>query len=78
MDPENQLRLAYLRAQLASTRLEKQSLAREIQSPMTPISRRHRATRRHSAVSAELRNIAAELEAFIAAARNAVIPKRIR
>jgi hypothetical protein len=36
MDHEDQIRLAYLRAQLASARLEKQNLACEIQSPMTP------------------------------------------
>jgi hypothetical protein len=76
MDHEDQIRLAYLRAQLASARLEKQNLACEIQSPMTPPSKRHRATRRYSAVSAELQNVAAELEKFIAAARNAVIPNR--
>ncbi len=78
MDHDDQLRLAHLRAQLASARLEKQSLACEIQSPMTPPSKRHRATRRYSAVGAELQNVAAELEKFIAAARNALIPKRIR
>jgi hypothetical protein len=77
MDHEDHIRLAYLRAQLASARLEKQNLAYEIQSPMTPPFKRHRATRRYSAVSAELQNVAAELEKFIAAARN-VIPKRIR
>ena len=76
MDHEDQIRLAYLRAQLASARLEKQNLAYEIQSPMTPPFKRHRATRRYSAVSAELQNVAAELEKFIAAARNAVIPNR--
>jgi hypothetical protein len=76
MDHEGQIRLAYLRAQLASARLEKQNLAYEIQSPMTPPFKRHRATRRYSAVSAELQNVAAELEKFISAARNAVIPNR--
>jgi hypothetical protein len=76
MDHEDQIRLAYLRAQLASARLEKQNLAYEIQSPMTPPFKRHRATRRYSAVSAELQNVAAELEKFISAARNAVIPNR--
>jgi len=76
MDNDDQLQLANLRAQLASARFEKQDLACEIQSPMTPPSKRHRATRRYSVVSAELRIIAGELGDFIAAAKRVLGAKQ--
>jgi hypothetical protein len=64
-------RLAYLRAELARVRLEKIALARETQIPSVALVHKRIATRFHSA-DAEMRNIARELEEFIAAAKRAL------
>jgi hypothetical protein len=75
MDPYNQPRLADLRAQLVSARLERQSLTYELHLPLTSPLRKYRATRRYAAVDAELQNIARELEDFIAATKYALAAK---
>jgi hypothetical protein len=56
--------------------LEKVALARDIQSPLTPSVKKHRAILRYPAVDAELQIIAGELEHFIAAAKRAQATKR--
>jgi hypothetical protein len=76
MDPYDQPRLAFLRSQLANARSEKQFLTHEIHSPLTPLSRKSRAMRRYTTVNADLRNIAVELEKFIAATKNVPSAKR--
>jgi hypothetical protein len=73
MDPFDKVRLAYLRAELSRTRLQKLSLAREIQAPTTSAVQKHLAARRYSAANAELRNIANQLEDFIAATKRAAL-----
>ena len=64
-------RLAYLRAELARVRLEKIALALEIQTPATPIVKKLTARRRYAAADAEMKNVARDLEAFIAVAKHA-------
>jgi hypothetical protein len=76
MDQYDQARLAFLRSQLANARTEKQSLTHEIHSPLTPPSRKLQAMRRYATVNADLRNIAAELEKFISAAKRAQATKK--
>jgi hypothetical protein len=69
--PFNMARLAYLRAELTKVRLEKTALAHEIQTPAIPIIKKLIATRRYAAADAEMKNVARELEAFIAVAKHA-------
>ncbi len=76
MDPFDNIRLAYLRSKLATARLEKATLAREIQSPLTSFLRKQRATLRSTGVDVELRIIAGELEDFIAVAKSALTAKK--
>lgn len=64
-------RLAYLRAELARVRLERITLAREIQTPEIAIDKKLVAKRRYSAADAEMKNVVRELEAFIGAAKQA-------
>lgn len=71
MDPFDKDRLSYLRAELARVRLEKIALARETQIPSIALVHKRMATRLHSA-DAEMRNIARELEEFIATAKHAL------
>lgn len=68
--PFNRSRLAYLRAELTRVRLEKIALARVIETTSTPLSHKLLATRRYSAANAKMRNVARELEEFIAAAKH--------
>ena len=70
------LTVAFLRSQLANARSEKQSLTHEIHSPLTPPTRKSQAMRRYATVNADLRNIAAELEMFIAATKNVIDAKK--
>jgi hypothetical protein len=72
MDPFDKVRLAHLRAELTRTRLEKLSLARQIQAPANTPAQKHFAARRYSAVFAEMRSIANELEDSIVAAKHAL------
>jgi hypothetical protein len=64
-------RLTYLRAELSKVRLERITLAREIQTPEIAIDKKLVAKRRYSAADAEMKNVARELEAFIADAKHA-------
>jgi hypothetical protein len=69
LNPYRKLRLDHLCFRFASLRMEKHSLASEIQSPITGTVRKRQATQRQCAITIELQRIAAELEEFIAAAR---------
>ena len=69
--PFDMARLAYLRAELARVRLEKITIAREIQTPAIPLEKELVATRRFCSADAEMKNVARELEEFIAAAKAA-------
>ena len=64
-------RLTYLRAELAKVRLERITLAREIQTPAIPMDRKLVAKRRYTAAGAEMKNVVRELEAFICAVKQA-------
>ena len=62
MNELNRLRLDYLRAQIACSRLEKAGLSMEINSASTTPERKKEATARYSEVVAALRKAETELE----------------
>jgi hypothetical protein len=76
VQPFENIRLASLRSKLATARLEKANLAREIKSPSTSYLGKQRATFRSTAVDVELRIIAGELQDFIAAAKFVLAAKK--
>ncbi len=76
MDPFDNGRLTYLRAQLTRVRSEKLVLAREIQLLSAHAVRKHERVRHFVAVDAEMRSIACEMEDFIVATKYALATKR--
>jgi hypothetical protein len=72
MDPFDNGRLTYLRAQLTRARSEKLALAHEIQVLSTHLVRKHECVRHRAAVDAEIRSIACEMEDFIVATKYAL------
>jgi hypothetical protein len=76
MDLFDKTRFGYLRGQLAKARAEKLTLDRTIQSPLTPPTRKQNATRRYSAVNAEIRTIVRELEDCISVPRHHAVAKK--
>lgn len=76
MDPFDKVRLTHLRAELTRTRLEKLSLAQQIQAPTNSPAQKHFAARRYSAVNAEMRSIANELQDFIVATKHALATRK--
>ncbi|MGB9075417.1 MAG: hypothetical protein WCC26_01130 [Terracidiphilus sp.] len=73
----DKVRLAHLRAELSRTRLEKLSLAQEIQARTTSASQKHEAARRYYLVNAEMKNIADELKEFLAATKYSLAARGI-
>ena len=77
MDPFDNVRLTYLRAQLTRVRSEKLTLAHEIQSRSAHLVRKHDCVRHYAAVDAEMRSIACEMEDLIAATKYALATRRV-
>jgi len=76
-DPLDNVRLAYLRSQLADARSERNRLKDQIHSPSTAPDRKSCARVRYAAINANLQNIAAELEKFIAVTKRGMDVKNI-